>query len=218
VLDVETTSTDPYEARVVQVALALVYGDGSVAKTSWTTLVDPGVTIPAEATAVHGITNETASQRGMRPEMALVELVVRLNQLYVAEWPLVIYNAPYDWRVVLEEAKRYDLVVAGTPSIVDPLLLDRVLDKYRKGSRKLADVAIHYGLTVQGAHDARGDAIASAGIVREMMVRYPKLAAWTPAQLHQAQVGWYAAWRDDFNGYQAGPKGKGYHVDGEWPA
>src|SRR5580658_9570325 len=56
VVDVETTGFSPAADRVVEVACVLV--DGSRVVDRWATLVNPGMPIPARATAIHGITDE----------------------------------------------------------------------------------------------------------------------------------------------------------------
>jgi len=56
VIDVETTGFSATRDRIVEVACALIDGERIVGR--WATLVDPGIAIPAYATAVHGITDE----------------------------------------------------------------------------------------------------------------------------------------------------------------
>jgi DNA polymerase III epsilon subunit-like protein len=53
-LDLETTSVDPQQARIVQVAFVMRYPDDTP-PLRWSTLVNPRVPIPAEAHTVHGI-------------------------------------------------------------------------------------------------------------------------------------------------------------------
>lgn len=56
VIDVETTGFNPRRDRIVEIACALVEGGRIVGR--WSTLVNPGLAIPAVATEVHGITDE----------------------------------------------------------------------------------------------------------------------------------------------------------------
>ncbi|GDY61930.1 hypothetical protein SAV14893_013230 [Streptomyces avermitilis] len=63
--DLETTGTDPREARIVTGAVIEVKGQEPVGRREW--LADPGVEIPADAVAVHGITNERAAAEGGPP-------------------------------------------------------------------------------------------------------------------------------------------------------
>ena len=60
--DLETTGTDPYEARIVTGAVIEVRGGQPLGRRDW--LADPGVEIPADAVAVHGMSNERAAAEG----------------------------------------------------------------------------------------------------------------------------------------------------------
>jgi DNA polymerase III epsilon subunit-like protein len=55
VIDVETTGLRPSTDRIVEIACVAVDGCSVVGR--WSTLVNPGMPIPAQATAVHGITD-----------------------------------------------------------------------------------------------------------------------------------------------------------------
>lgn len=57
-LDTETTGLDPSKDRIVELAFQLFESKKGMTK-EWRSLVNPGVPIPASATKVHGITNET---------------------------------------------------------------------------------------------------------------------------------------------------------------
>jgi len=54
--DLETTGTKPQEDMVVEIG-AVVFEGGQAVK-GYGTLIDPGRSIPADATAVNGITDE----------------------------------------------------------------------------------------------------------------------------------------------------------------
>jgi DNA polymerase-3 subunit epsilon len=53
--DLETTGTDPREARIVTGTVIEVKAGEPLGRREW--LADPGVEIPADAVAVHGISN-----------------------------------------------------------------------------------------------------------------------------------------------------------------
>lgn len=55
IVDVETTGFSPRNDSIVEIACVAV--DGSRVVGHWSTLVNPGRPIPAEATAIHGITD-----------------------------------------------------------------------------------------------------------------------------------------------------------------
>ena len=71
-IDLETTGLSTQEDRIVQMAVLKLLPGGEF--TSHSTLVDPGVPIPPEATAVHGISDEQVAGRprfaALAPQLA----------------------------------------------------------------------------------------------------------------------------------------------------
>lgn len=162
--DLETTATDPEEARIVTAALAACGGGAATATETW--LADPGVEIPEEAAGVHGVTTERARAEGRPLPEVVAELVATLDAwLQGGVRPLVIFNARYDLTVLDRAMRRLGLGSLddlGELRVIDPLVLDKWLDRYRRGSRKLEETCRVYGATLDGAHDAAYDAIAAA--------------------------------------------------------
>lgn len=156
--DLETTGTDPEEARIVSAALVEVGGGLPLRERAW--LVDPGIEIPEAASAVHGISTKRAREEGVPAEVAVPEIVMALQEALTAPVPLVIFNARYDLTVLDREASRHDVDPYPPRWVVDPLVLDRWLDRYRRGSRKLDAMLAQHGVDVgHEAHDATSDAL-----------------------------------------------------------
>ena len=219
VLDCESTGVDPQTARIVQLAFVRVLPNGSIDPTSsLCTLVNPGVPIPPEATAVHGISDDHVSSPAVPDtRTALGMLSERIGWSWEAGDCLAVMNAPYDLPLVAAEWSRAGAgAMPWTHPVLDPLVMDRHLDRYRKGRRNLSALCQHYGVPLAEAHDARADAIATAGVVRAISFQYPSIARMAPRALHAAQVGWYREWRDGINAYWA-RSGDQRRVDGEWP-
>jgi DNA polymerase III epsilon subunit-like protein len=213
-LDTETTGTNTETARIVTAAIALVGGGEPTETRTW--LVDPGVEIPKGASDVHGITTERARAEGRPADEVIAEVLTEVGAAVVSGLPLVIFNASFDLTILDREARRY--CDDGVPDwsgvgVIDPFVIDRHLDKYRKGSRKLEAMCEHYGATLDGAHDAAFDALAAArvayrigqrgAVVRKawndaMLGERAELEAeWETvrhdlARLHAAQVRWAA--------------------------
>ena len=66
--DLETTSANPFEARIVTSALVHIDSGGAHPQEL---LADPGVPIPEAATKVHGITTEYARSTAVPTRMCL---------------------------------------------------------------------------------------------------------------------------------------------------
>lgn len=167
-IDTETTGVDIHTDRIVEIATAMINPDGTV-EHEWATVVDPKCEIPAEAADIHGITTERARAEGVQPEVAL-----RRVARYMAtnsRCPVVVYNARFDLPLILNEAARHGVEILTMPLVLDPFVIDKALDKYRKGSRKLIDVARHYGVVLDeaDAHGALADCIASGRLMHRIL-------------------------------------------------
>lgn len=236
-LDCESTDKDPEQARVIDIAAAYVTpGELLDLRQAY---VNPGVPIPAESTAVHGLTDEFIQTNG-KPAAEVLDLFIGEIALAMHRGAvLVVQNARYDLTVLDREAGRLGLPslsdrLGGTvASVVDPVVLDKRLVKFRKrvsdeqGPRVLKTLAAIYGVPWDDgqAHGASYDAIITARVLWKMAgwcalprpellakqtcasaawkkVRpedaewFAKVAAMSPAQLHDAQVGWAAEQAD----------------------
>jgi len=192
--DTETTSTNPAEARIV--SAALVGRGGLSAERVQTWLLNPGVPIPPETTAIHGIDDAKVQAEGQDPKTALEEMAKTMAHAIRYGMPLVAFNTAYDWSVLHYELLRHGLATMadrldGPPyTLIDPLVLDKQADKYRKGSRKLQAVAGHYGVHLENWHEAKADAIAALGITDALYEQHPRLNAYDPQRLYLAQQAW----------------------------
>lgn len=165
--DLETTGVDPETARIVSAAVVVAGGGLETETRTW--LADPGVPIPDEAAAVHGITTERARAEGRPARDVVDEVTQELLVVGVALRPLVIFNARYDLTVLDCEIRRHGIDFPPLTSwerlrVVDPLVLDKWLHRYRKGSRKLAAQAEHYGAVLDDAHNADSDALTACRV------------------------------------------------------
>lgn len=214
--DTETTGTDVENDRIVSAALITPAG-----VREWLSDVD-GVEIPAEATAVHHISTEHARQHGRPAKEVVDEIAEALAAELNSGSPLVVMNAPYDLTILDRECTRHGVPTLterldGKPisPVVDPLVLDRAADKYRKGPRKLETLAEHYKVDLTEAHTAGADAQAALDVARRILDKYPQLQA--PAELlHRWQTGWFATWAEGFEAYLR-KKDPTEVVDRNWP-
>jgi DNA polymerase-3 subunit epsilon len=220
--DTETTGVDVERDRIVTAALVVQrQAGGPHERREW--LVDPGVPIPAGATEVHGITDAMARARGRAPGPVLEEVARALAGTAGAGIPLVVMNAPFDLTLLDRELRRHrgtplSAYAAGAPLLVlDPRVLDKHLDRYRKGRRTLTDLCGHYGVLLDGAHDASEDASAALEVVRAIARRFAeRLDTFTVPELHLRQAVWHAAQARGLERWFA-RNGEPEHVDPAWP-
>ena len=92
--------------------------------------------------------------------------------------PIVAYNAAYDLTLLEREAARYGIApLPGPGPVIDPLVIDKAVDRYRRGKRTLTAAAEHYGVALPNAHDAGADAVAAGRVAQAIARAYPELAA-----------------------------------------
>lgn len=202
--DTETTGVATARDRIVTAALITRTGT-DVSTRTW--LIDPGVEIPTAATAVHGISTEKARAEGVAPEAALEEIAAALADALNAGHPVVAYNAQFDLTILEHDLARHGLTSLVSRldgglirPIVDPYVLDRHLDRYRKGSRKLIDLCTLYRVTVEAdaLHSADADVLATLDLVQALARAYPALATVDLDTLHEQQIAAYRTWATGF--------------------
>ena len=217
VFDLETTGIDVETSRIVSAHVGVIDADGNVVEErAW--LADPGVEIPAQASAVHGITTERARAEGRPAAEVVAEIVGALEDLVARGLAITIYNAPYDLSLLHHEAVRHGVTPLHEPvPIIDPLVLDRAVDKYRKGKRTLEAAAAFYGVALTDAHDAGADAVAAGRIAQALAGRYGAQLAISGADLHALQVGWCAEQSASFQDYMRRTKDPAFTSSGAWP-
>lgn len=172
VIDFETTGTNPEEDRVLEIGV--VGFDGGRVTFREGLLINPGIPVPEESRAVHGISDEELAGA---PKFA--QALPRIVELLRGRLP-VAYNAAFDRGFLHAEFARTkgrlaeDLPPALRQDVVwvDPLVWAREILKDQK-SRKLGDVAEHYGVPLEQAHRAAGDAEATGHVLFRLAPNMP---------------------------------------------
>lgn len=157
--DTETTGVDPFTERMVSASVAEILDGKELLIHEWE--VDPGIPIPLAASRIHGVYDEGRENR-MEHALATRALTHKLDWYWRHGWTVVAYNASFDL-TLLRETYRRDHGEDWYPEglVVDPMVIDRALDRYRKGRRTLTDQCRHYGVQLENAHNASADALAA---------------------------------------------------------
>ncbi|MFI8518046.1 3'-5' exonuclease [Streptomyces sp. NPDC085481] len=220
--DTETTGVDVEEDRIVSAALVVQDAAGMRPRvTRW--LVNPGIPVPPEATAVHGLTDDHLQRNGRWPSPVMEELARAIAEQSTSGRPLVVMNAPFDLTILDRELRRHRASSLGRymesvpMCVLDPRVLDKHLDRYRKGRRTLTDLCEQYDVVLDDAHDAAADARAALEVVRAVGRRFAaRLERLTPAELHTLQAVWHAAQARGLQAWFA-RQGTPESVDPAWP-
>ncbi|AMV36044.1 3'-5' exonuclease [Planctomyces sp. SH-PL62] len=165
VLDLETTGTDVKVDRIVEVSvLKLSPGGESDLRTR---RVNPGVPIPPEATAVHGISDDDVADmpsfRAIAPGLAR-----HLDGCDLAGFNIL----RYDLRLLAAEYARVNVPF--------PMVGRKVVDAchifHQRERRDLAAAYKFYcGLEHEGAHGAEADVLATLAVLDAQVSRYDDL-------------------------------------------
>ncbi|MGH9293949.1 MAG: exonuclease domain-containing protein [Acidimicrobiales bacterium] len=191
-LDFETTGVDPLSDRPVQ--LAIVWSEPGRLLSAEVSIVDPGRDIPEGAIAVHGITAERARREGCSLAQAAHLVHSAMFRAVEEAVPVVAMNASFDLTIAEELFRANGLAPLAWRRVLDPLVLDRHLDRYRKGKRRLDALCEHYAVSLARAHDAGADAAAAIELTRVIARHFPGCAATSPERLTELQSRWHASW------------------------
>ena len=221
--DTETDSADPEDARIITATLLFVSGGLERVDRSW--LLKPERDIPAEATAIHGITTAHAAEHGQDRHAALSEICEQIAEVFRHATPLIVFNSAFDLTLLDREARRAGVTPVGDRlregalygPVLDPYVIDKQVDRYRRGKRTLGAMCEHYGIDLGEAHDATADALGAARLAYTLAKRYPvEVGDRSPELLHAFQIDWRAEQQKSLGEYFA-KQGKGEVPDGSWP-
>ena len=222
VLDTETTGLDPLDGhRLVEVGCVELVNRIPSGQT-FHAYFNPQRSMPAEAFAVHGLSDEFLKDKLFFAEVA-DDLIA-----FLGDAPLVIHNAAFDLGFLNAELDRAGRSLIARERMVDTLLIAR--RKHPGGSNRLDDLCVRYAIDnsrrtkhgalldaellaevyveLIGARQAQlilsqatvpGQAIGEPIMVRERLVRLVATVTAEERAAHQAFVatlGENAIWRD----------------------
>ncbi|MCU0664151.1 MAG: 3'-5' exonuclease [Myxococcota bacterium] len=169
--DDETTGLDTAEDRIVQIG-AVRFRAGVRLGQRRSSLVNPGVPIPPDATAVHGISDEVVATA---PSFAEVgpRFVAQLLFAEDGSEPILCgYNAPgFDVPMINAELLRHGIAHRIDPTrVLDPLVFVRWHHRDWR-ARKLEFVAQQCGISLEGAHSAAADAEATGRVLWHLVAQ-----------------------------------------------
>ncbi len=182
-IDVETTGLDSRLDRIVELA-AVRFGPSGEESSRFESLVRPEVRIPADSTAIHGITDADLEQ-APTPAEVLPRFVEFLGE--PAKGLLIAHHASADAGFLGAELRREGLALPGH-RVVDTLALARRLHpEFRR--HRLDSLARSLGLDHRQSHRALADALC----VKDVWVRLggPSIPVetWISYPLHDPERG-----------------------------
>ena len=203
--DFETTGVD--RCSDVPVSFALLRSVNGEIIEHIVGLIDPGRDVPEEATAIHGITTERARAEGQPLADALEMIADVVADAARRAVPVVGMNVGFDLSILHHQLERL-----GAPGLIgrnwrgpvlDVLVLDRHLDRWRPGKRRLERLCAHYGVELSTSHDAGADAAATLAVLGALCRCYPRLCTTDLEVLSVCQARWHREWAVSYDAWRA---------------
>jgi DNA polymerase-3 subunit epsilon len=177
VLDTETTGLDPGQGhRLVELGCIELLNRIPTGAT-FHVYLNPEREVPAEASAIHGLTTEFLKDKPL-----FADVVDDFLGFVGEEAPLVIHNAGFDHSFLNAELKRVERMLITRERLVDTLMLAR--RKHPAGPNRLDDLCARYG--IDNSRRTKHGALLDAEILAEV---YVELIGARQAQLGLAGSG-----------------------------
>lgn len=175
VLDTETTGLDPLDGhRLVEVGCVELVNRIPSGQT-FHAYFNPQRSMPAEAFAVHGLSDEFLKDKLFFAEVA-DDLIA-----FLGDAPLVIHNAAFDLGFLNVELDRAGRSLIARERMVDTLLIAR--RKHPGGSNRLDDLCVRYA--IDNSRRTKHGALLDAELLAEV---YVELIGARQAQLILSQA------------------------------
>ncbi|HEU0136443.1 MAG TPA: 3'-5' exonuclease [Flavobacterium sp.] len=163
--DLETTGIDICKDRIVEISVLKVFPNGNKESRTW--LVNPEMPIPPVVTAVHGITNEKVANEPTFKQLA--------PQVYsmIKDSDLAGYNSDrFDIPLLAEELLR-----AGLDFDMKNRVSVDVQTIFHKMEERTISAALKFycSKSLENAHSAEADTMATYEILKSQLDRYPDL-------------------------------------------
>jgi len=163
--DLETTGVNVSKDRIVEISILKVFPNGN--KESKTLLVNPEIKIPKEASDIHGITDEKVANHPTFKQLA--------PEIYnfIKDADLAGFNSDrFDIPLLAEEMLRAEIDF----DLKNSVTVDVQTIFFKKEQRTLsAGYKFYCDKSLENAHSAEADTMATYEILLAQLERYPDL-------------------------------------------
>ncbi|GGD25429.1 3'-5' exonuclease [Flavobacterium orientale] len=163
--DLETTGVDVAKDRIVEISIFKVFPNGNKESKTW--LVNPEMKIPFLSTQVHGITDEKVANEPTFKELS--------GQVYnmIKDSDLAGFNSDrFDIPLLAEELLRagVDFDMKNRVSVDVQTIFHKMEERTLSAGYKF-----YCGKSLENAHSAEADTMATYEILKAQLERYPEL-------------------------------------------
>lgn len=163
--DLETTGTNVVKDRIVEISILKIHPHGERESRTW--IVNPGIPIPAETSAIHGITDEKVKDAPLFKDIA--------HRVYdmIKDSDLGGYNSnKFDIPLLAEEFLRVDIDFEMQKRVA----VDVQNIFHRMEQRTLSAAYKFYcGKSLENAHSAEADVEATYEVLLAQIEKYEEL-------------------------------------------
>ena len=168
--DTETTGVDAANDRIIEISLLKLYPDGK--EEIKTFRINPGIPIPVEATAVHGIKDEDVKDKPSFATLAPTLLVI-LNGSDLCGYNLLKFDFP----LLRMEFSRNNIEFNTLGiNLIDPMRI------FMKNEPRDLTAALQFYCqeTLEDAHSAEADIIATKKVLLAQIQKYSDVPGTVP--------------------------------------
>jgi len=164
--DLETTGVDSAKDRIVEIAVVKLLPGGG--RESWVRKINPGMPIPAESSAIHGIYDEDVK------DAPSFKLVAHELKQFIHNCDLGGYNSnKFDVPVLAEEFLRSGIPV----DFKERKFVDVQQVFFKREARTLsAAYSFYCNKNLENAHSAEADVLATVAVLEAQLDKYEDLA------------------------------------------
>jgi DNA polymerase-3 subunit epsilon len=161
--DLETTGLDPSRDRIIEIGVVLE-DESAGTRETYEALVNPGMPIPAESSAIHGINDEDVKDKA-----PIQTHLPKMVELFNACDAIGGYNVTFDLKVLMAEGRR-----TGTPfSLHSKEIWDMQKIFFHHEPRTLSAAAKFYcQKNIENAHRALVDVEATLDVFKAQREKY----------------------------------------------
>ncbi|WP_299888404.1 3'-5' exonuclease [uncultured Lacinutrix sp.] len=163
--DLETTGINVSKDRVVEISILKVFPNGNKESKTW--LVNPEMPIPAEVSAIHGVTDERVAN-----EPTFKELSKEINAM-IKDCDLAGFNSNrFDIPLLAEEMLRADMDFDMKNNVaIDVQTIFHKMEQRTLG----AAYKFYCDKSLENAHTAEADTLATYEVLKSQLDRYDDL-------------------------------------------